>query len=87
MKGFISSSHLFVIVEKREGWDDDKPDNILINHMILLLKRYIYLKKKDQNGLNFNGFTVFFKMIEIIEWRIAQERDKLYFHCGKWDLI
>ena len=51
--------------------DDDKPDNILINHMILLFKRYICLKKEDQNGLSLHGLTAFFKMIEIIERRIA----------------
>ena len=61
-------------------WNDDKPDKILINHMILLFKRYIYLKKEDQNGLSLRGLTAFFKMIEIIERRIAQERDKLNFH-------
>ena len=55
-------------------WDDDKPDNILINHMILLFKRYIYLKKEDQNGLSLQGLTAFFKMIEITERRRAQER-------------
>ena len=60
-------------------WDDDKPGKVLINHMILLFKRYIYLKKEDQNGLSFHGLTVFFKMIEIIERRIAQERDNSTF--------
>ena len=68
-------------------WDDDKPDKILINHMILLFKRYIYLKKEDQNGLSLRGLTAFFIMIEIIERRIAQERDKLNFHYRKWDPI
>ena len=45
--------------------------------MVLLLKRYIYLKKEDQNCLSLHGLTAFFKMIEIVERRIAQERDKL----------
>ena len=38
-------------------WDDNKPDNILINHMILLFKHYIYLKKEDQNGSSLHGLT------------------------------
>ena len=42
-------------------WDDDKPVNILINHMILLFKRYIYLKKEDQNGLSLHYLTAFLK--------------------------
>ena len=41
-------------------WDDNKLDKILINHMILLFKRYIYLKKEDQNGLSLLGLTAFF---------------------------
>ena len=41
-------------------WDDDKPDKILINHMISLFKRYIYLKKEDQNGPSLRSLTAFF---------------------------
>ena len=67
-------------------WNDDRPDNILINHM-MLFKRYDYLMKEDQNGLSLHGLTALFKMIEITEWRIAQERDKLDFHYRKLDPI
>ena len=68
-------------------WDDDKPNIVLTNHLILLFKRYIYLKNDDQTGLNLHGLTAFFKTTEVIEQRIAQTRDKLDFHYGKWDLI
>ena len=67
--------------------DDEKPDNILSSHMILLFKRYIYLKKEDHNSLSLHSLTVFFKMIEIVERRTAQEKDKLDFHFTKWDLM
>ena len=42
-------------------WHDDQPDKILINHMILLFKHYVYLKKEDQNGLSLRGITAFLK--------------------------
>ena len=46
------------------------------------------LKKDDQNGLSLHRLTAFIKKIEITERRIAaQERDKLYFHYRRWDLI
>ena len=41
-------------------WDGDKPDKILISHMILLFKCYICLKKEDQNGLSLHGLTALF---------------------------
>ena len=34
------------------AWNVNTPDFILINHMILLFKRYIYLKRHNRHGPN-----------------------------------
>ena len=53
------------------AWNLNMPDFILINHMILLFKRYIYLRRQDKHGPNITGLKSFIKNIETVERRIA----------------
>ena len=46
-------------------WDEKIQNLTLVNHLILIFKRYIYLKRKD--GLNFYGLKSYIKSIENIE--------------------
>ena len=68
-------------------WRENNSDYTLINHIILLFKRYIYLTKNHQNSLNLRGFTAFLKNIETIKRHIASNRSKLDFHCNKWNAL
>ena len=68
-------------------WRENNSGYTLINHIILLFKRYIYLSKNHQNSLNLCGFTAFIKNIETIEQHIARNRGKLDYHCNKWNAL
>ena len=67
-------------------WNRKIPNFILINHIILIFKRYIYIKK-DKHSITINGMKAFIKNIEKIERKIASQRGKLDFHYKKWDPI
>ena len=69
------------------AWNLKTPDFILINHMILLFKRYIYLRRQDRHGPNITGLKSFIKNIETVERRIASDKEKLSFHYKKWEKL
>ena len=68
-------------------WNLNTPDFILINHMILLFKRRIYLRRQDRHGPNITGLKSFIKNIETVECRIASDKEKLSFHYNKWEKL
>ena len=55
--------------------------------MILLFKRYIYLRRQDRHSPNITGLKSFIKNIETIERRIASDKEKLSFHYKKWEKL
>ena len=55
--------------------------------MILLFKRYIYLRRQDRRGPNITGLKSFIKNIETVERRIASDKEKLSFHLKKWEKL
>ena len=60
-------------------------DLTLVNHLILLLKRYIYLKRK--HGFNFSGLKAYIKSTENMERRIASQNQKFRVHNNKWNQL
>ena len=68
-------------------WDTNNDDFALINHILLLFKRYIYLKRAERLGPNINGMKSFIKSIETIECRIASAKGKLSSHYKKWEKL
>ena len=42
---------------------------ILINHIILLFKRFIFVKRKERKYIGFNGLKAFIKMLKILRIR------------------
>ena len=69
-----------------EAWNAKTPDFVIINHIILLFKRYIYLKRQDNYSIHIFGIKSFVKHIKRIEHKIAFSRDKLDIH-NKWDKL
>ena len=62
------------------AWNLNTSDFILINHMILLFKRSIYLRRQDRHGPNITSLKSFVKNIETVERRIA-------FSLQKWEKL
>ena len=62
-----------------------KEDFILINHILLLGKYYIYSKKYQNNLPTIQGFITRIRTIYSIELHIAREKCKLLKHFQKWE--
>ena len=68
-----------------EAWNEKTQDFVIINHIILLFKHSIYLKRQENHCINIFGIKDLIKHIERIEeHQTAFNRDKLYTHYKKW---
>jgi len=69
------------------GKFDIVKDHILINHILLLGKNYIY-NRKCQNSLpTLRGFIARTRRVFNTELHIAREKNKLFFHLQKWEKL
>ena len=69
------------------GKFDIQDDFILINHILLLGKYYIYSQKCQNAKPSLKGFIAKMKRIYSIELHIARKGDKLSFHLKKWNKL
>ena len=60
---------------------------ILINHIILLFKRFVFAKRKERKHIGFNGLKAFIKNVENTENQIASRKQKADIHYKKWNPI
>ena len=61
--------------------------NILINHILLLGKYYIYCGKCHNSVPSIRGFIARARCVLNIELHIAKEKNKLLFHFQKWEKL
>ena len=57
---------------------------ILINHIILLFKRFIFVKRKKKH-ISFNGLKAFIRNVENTKNQIASRKQKADIHYKKWN--
>lgn len=69
------------------GKFDSVDDFIIINHMLLLGKYYIYSMRCQKNLPNLSGFIARTRRIYSIELHIARENNKLDKHFKKWEKL
>ena len=62
---------------------EELQDQVIVNHVILSFKRYIYLKRGDKTAPNLTGLKAYIKYIEKLEQNIASENKKLDYHYKK----
>ena len=63
-------------------------DCILINHILLLAKYYIYCRKCHNNVVpSIRGFIARTRRVFNTELHIAREKNKLLFHFQKWEKL
>ena len=67
------------------GYLNEETNNILINHIILLYKYFLYSKRDNPGGTNFKAFKAFIGKINKTERFIAKKNNKLSMHFRKWD--
>ena len=69
------------------GKFDVAVDYIVINHILLLGKYYIYSRKCRNSLPTFRGFIARTERVSNIELHIAREKNKLLFHFQKWEKL
>ena len=67
------------------GWFSNDPQKILINHILLLYKYFLYCKRNERGKVSFNAFKFYIKYIVKIEESIAKRKNNLKAHFSKWD--
>ena len=63
------------------------PHKILLNHLILLLKRYIYIQRCKKSLASLVGLTAFICKIRHVELVIAKQKQKENIHYRKWSPV
>ena len=69
------------------GIFEESEDFLLINHVTLLGKYYIYVRKCLGSLLSLRGFIANIRRVYNIELHIVRERDKLATHFKKWEKL
>ena len=75
MRSFLSQSLLPKTVLLRL-WYEKSSYYIVISHIISIFKRFVYLKRKETNYVNFNGLKAFIKEVDNTEQQIASRKEK-----------
>ena len=69
------------------GFIENKSTHIIVNHILLLFKRYIYLPKLENNSVHFVGFKFFTRTFMKVEEKISKRKGTLALHYQKWDAV
>ena len=69
------------------GIFEETEDFLIINHVMLLGKYYIYVRKCLGSLPSLRGFIARIRRVYNIELHIARERDKLTTHFKKWEKL
>ena len=76
----ISLLTLRTVIAILGEWNKLEENNILINHILLLFKKFLYHKTNEPNRLHIIALMHHIKSVEIIEQKIANEKSKLGIH-------
>ena len=65
-------------------WDIGNPNNVLVNHIVLLFKKFLYQNKSKPQRVHILALKHYIKLVERIEQKIAYNAHKLgtYFKNG-----
>ena len=69
------------------GFMESKSAQIIVNHILLLFKRYIYLRKLENKSVHFVGFKFFTRTIMKVEEKISERKGMLALHYQEWEAV
>ena len=84
---FKINSHPFTITEILFGVFDVEDDWIILNHLILIAKYYIYTCKLKKVNPSLQVCKAKIRAVYQVEKKIATRRNKLTKHYGKWERL
>ena len=61
-------------------WDINNPNNVLVNHMVLRFKTFLYQNKSNPQIIHILALKHYIKLVERIEQKIAYDAHKLDTH-------
>ena len=84
---FKINSHPFTITEILFGVPNVEGDWIILNHLILIAKYYIYTCKLKKVNPSLQVYKAKIRAVYQVEKKIATRRNKLTKHYGKWERL
>ena len=66
-------------------WFSNDPQRILIDHILLLYKYFLYCKRNERGNVSFNAFKYSIRCIVKIEESMAKRKNNLKAHFSKWN--
>ena len=67
--------------------DMSSPNAIIVNHVILLAKQYLFVCKRNNKVPNIVSFSAYVRYVEKIEKMIATKNNKINKHGEKWSTL
>ena len=58
-------------------WDIDNPYNVLVNHIVLLFKKFLYQNRSNSQRIHILALKHYIKLVVRIEQKIAYDAHKL----------
>ena len=81
------NSHPFTIMDIFFGVFDTEEDFIILNHLILIAKYYIYKCKLNLVNPSLRVYKAKIRAVYQVEKKIAARRNKLTKHFEKWERL
>ena len=69
------------------GFLDNQSNSVIINHLILLFKKFLYESRENKFKVNVTSFQFYVSYIYEIENKIAKKLGKIETHLCKWQTI
>ena len=63
------------------------PHKLLLNHLVLMFKRYVYIEKCKNTQPSLRGLISFISKTRLIELNIAKQRHIEGLHYKKWNPV
>ena len=85
LQGVLRLPSLEPVAAMLGSWDLENEANVLLNHLMLLFKYFIYRFRNMNTSVNLCHLQHFILSVQKVEQKIAFRRNKLTHHLSKWD--